>query len=100
MGASCTGKTRCFDYILKNWKIAIGGNLKGTGKIDRIIVCYAVYDKIYSEWSNIASVCIFHKGLPSENELEDGSLIKKDQNNLMVLDDLDDRENECETIHR
>ncbi len=87
-------------YILKNMKTCIGGDLKGTGRIDRLIVCYAVYDPLYKEWGELAPVCIFHKGLPSEEELENQSLIKKDCNNLMVIDDLDDRENECETIHR
>ncbi len=99
MGASYTGKTRFFDYVLNNKESSIG-NLKGSKKIDRLIICYAVHDSIYSKWTEIAPVCIYHKGLPTVSELEDGTLIKKGINNLMILDDLDDRENECETIHR
>lgn len=99
-GASSTGKTQFFNYILKNQNLCIGGLTGGSKRIDRLVICYAVADPAYADWYQTAPLCIYHKGLPSPEELENESLIRKDQNNLVILDDLDDRENECETIHR
>jgi hypothetical protein len=53
-----------------------------------LIVCYAVYQPLYSEWTDAAPRTIFLKGLPKEAELRDGSLLRKDRVNLMVIDDL------------
>ena len=84
-------------YIIKNQKETIGGDLQqkqkgagsgGGGVIDRLVICFAVHDPVYNEWFDKAPVCIYHKGLPDKKELEDGSLIKKDCNNLIILDDL------------
>lgn len=73
--------------------------MKGSGKIDRLVIFYAVADPIYADWFHAAPVCIYRKGLPSSEELEDESLLKKDQNTLLIVDDLDSHE-DSEIIHK
>ncbi len=57
-------------------------------KINRLIICYAVYQPLYSEWSECASTVIFHRGLPSEKEILEGNIMSKSEKSLMVIDDL------------
>ena len=82
VGASHSGKSRFFDYVIRNMEKCIGG-LGGSGKVDRLIVCYGVFDQLYAGWAEAAPLVVFHKGLPDEDELEGEQLAKKSLNNVM-----------------
>jgi hypothetical protein len=79
-GATCSGKTTWVYRLLQHKDEMF------VTPPEKVMCCYGVYQPLFEVMERDISFISFHKGLPTENELNDLS----DENvcNLVVLDDL------------
>jgi hypothetical protein len=82
-GATCSGKTTWLYRLLRH-----KDEMFAAPSPERVLYCYGIYQPLYDDMERIHSFITFHRGLPSEEDLE--QLSSDTHCNLVVLDDLMD----------